>query len=168
MGSYSLLHKVVNSLSLRVSFSVNFLKVLFLSYLLFLLRSKCDFFLESINVPESIICVYLGNNFKASISLSFFRPLSRDVFRSLKIFVLIFCTCVFSFSSLIQPIVWTFKNARTSFLPIKFQISCKGWIPFPCFLWPICCFCYCVNKEYFRLVLFCPSTVANWFSPSHS
>lgn len=71
------------------------------------------------------------DSFKASISLSFFRPLSRDVFRSLKIFVLIFCTCVFSFSSLIQPIVWTFKNARTSFLPKKFQISCKGWIPFP-------------------------------------
>lgn len=57
--------------------------------------------------------------FAASISRSFFHPLSRDVFLSLKILVLIFWICVFSFSSLMQPMVWDFKKAWISFLPEK-------------------------------------------------
>lgn len=56
-------------------------------------------------------------SFKVSISWSFFRPLSRDVFLSLNILVLIFCICVFSLSSLIQLIEWVSRNAWTSFLP---------------------------------------------------
>lgn len=72
--------------------------------------------------------------FAASISRSFFHPLSRDVFLSLKILVLIFWICVFSFSSSIQPIVWDFKNAWISFLPknklINLQVLLK--VQFKC------------------------------------